>query len=84
MNKMYKNPTKTVKDSLVLKEIEKDFNNELKSTSEIYVVFNGNYEILYEGDFAHCYIYEKYFKRSNGFGLLIYSKEKFNQLKNVM
>ena len=62
------------------KFIEMDFDNELKTESGVYVCVDANTKIYYKGDFPHCYLYSKMFRRQNGWELELLSLEKYNEM----
>ena len=66
------------------KFIEMDFDNELKTESGVYVCFDANTKIYYKGDFPHCYLYSKMFRRQNGWELELLSLEKYNEMMETI
>ena len=66
------------------KFIEMDFDNELKTESGVYVCFDANTKIYYKGDFPHCYLYSKMFRRQNGWELELRSLEKYNEMMEII
>lgn len=84
-NKFYFNPItskdiKTDPDKFLQMCIDDDFDLELKSESNTYVVFDGTAKILYKGDMVHCFIYFQYHKKYRGFEPVIYSIEAYEKM----
>lgn len=68
------------KDKFFEQLIEDDFEDQLKSESGQYVVFDGTSTIIYEGDMPHCFLYAKHYRKHQGFWPTIYSIECYNRM----
>jgi hypothetical protein len=77
---MYNPSGKT--DSFFEMLIDDDFDLELKSESNKYVVFDGTATILYEGDMPHCFLYSRWYRKYKGFWPIINSIECYNKMIN--
>ena len=81
MNRILYNPSDGT-DKFFETLIEDDFDIQLKSESNKYIVFDGTTKILYEGDMPHCFLYAKWYRKFKGFWPNIRSIECYYEMLN--
>ena len=77
------NPTK-LKNTSLEELLHEEIELWLTSSTNTFVVFNGKAEIEFKGTLAECYIYNKYYKRNEGFECTIYSIEAYNEMLQTL
>ena len=88
-NQFYFNPitskdVNTDPDKFLQMYIDNDFELELNSASNTYVVFDGTTQVLYKGDMTHCFIYFQCYKKYRGFEPVICSIESYDKMMETI